>query len=125
MLKKLLTIGLIGLSVLTGRAQSSLPRLVKNGPVTQLLVDDKPFLVLGGELGNSTASSTAYMQPVWPKLKAMHLNTVIAPVYWELMEPQEGKFDFTLVDDLLRDARKHQLKLVLLWFGAWKNSMSC
>jgi beta-galactosidase GanA len=89
------------------------------------LVDGKPFFVLGGELGNSTASSTAYMQPVWPKLKAMHLNTVIAPVYWELMEPTEGKFDFTLVDDLLRDARKHQMKLVLLWFGAWKNSMSC
>lgn len=104
---------------------SGMPRLVKNGATTQLLVDGKPFLVLGGELGNSTASSTAYMQPVWPKLKAMHLNTVIAPVYWELLEPTEGKFDFTLVDDLLRDARKHQLKLVLLWFGAWKNSMSC
>jgi len=116
------------LSIVAAQAQqpaaSGLPRLVKVGPSTQLLVDGKPFLVLGGELGNSTASSTAYMQPVWPKLKAMHLNTVIAPVYWELMEPQEGKFDFTLVDDLLRDARKHNMKLVLLWFGAWKNSMS-
>lgn len=106
-------------------AGGSLPRLVKVGPSTQLLVDDKPFLILGGELGNSTASNTAAMQPVWPRLQAMHLNTVIAPVYWELLEPQEGKFDFTLVDDLLRDARQHQMKLVVLWFGAWKNSMSC
>ncbi|TGE26167.1 mannonate dehydratase [Hymenobacter aquaticus] len=99
--------------------------MVKTGQSTQLLVDDKPFLVLGGELGNSTASSTPYMQPVWPRLKALNLNTVIAPVYWELLEPEEGRFDFTLVDDLLRDARRHQMKLVLLWFGAWKNSMSC
>ena len=110
---------------LGAQAQNSLPHLVKTGPSTQLMVDGKPYFVLGGELGNSTASSTAYMQSVWPKLKAMHLNTVIAPVYWELMEPTEGKFDFTLVDDLLRDARRHQMKLVLLWFGAWKNSMSC
>ncbi|MBC6992388.1 DUF5597 domain-containing protein [Hymenobacter sp. BT491] len=116
-------------SLVTAKAQSNatsgMPRLVKTGQSTQLLVDNKPFFVLGGELGNSTASNTAYMQPFWPKLKAMNLNTVIAPVYWELMEPTEGKFDFTLVDDLLRDARKNQMKLVLLWFGAWKNSMSC
>jgi beta-galactosidase GanA len=111
--------------LLSVQAQSGMPRLVKTGQSTQLLVDGKPFFVLGGELGNSAASSTAYMQPMWPKLKAMHLNTVIAPVYWELMEPTEGKFDFALVDDLLRDARKNQMKLVLLWFGAWKNSMSC
>ncbi|QDA62512.1 mannonate dehydratase [Hymenobacter jejuensis] len=116
-------------SLVTAKAQSNatngMPRLVKTGQSTQLLVDNKPFFVLGGELGNSTASNTAYMQLFWPKLKAMNLNTVIAPVYWELMEPTEGKFDFTLVDDLLRDARKNQMKLVLLWFGAWKNSMSC
>ena len=24
----------------------------------------------------------------------MHLNTVIAPVYWELIEPTAGKFDW-------------------------------
>lgn len=91
----------------------------------QLIVSDQPFLILGGELGNSSASHTPYLQPVWPKLKQMHLNTVIAPVYWELIEAEEGKFNFNLVDDLIRDARKNQMKLVLLWFGAWKNSMSC
>ncbi|GGB23565.1 beta-galactosidase [Mucilaginibacter rubeus] len=79
----------------------------------------------GGELGNSSASSAAYMTPIWPKLQKMHLNTVIAPVYWELLEPQEGKFNFTLVDDLIKSARQYHMKLVLLWFGTWKNSMSC
>ena len=91
----------------------------------ELIVDGKPLLMTGGELGNSSASSTVYMEPIWSKLEKMHLNTLIAPVYWELMEPVEGQFDFTLVDYLLTRARQHHLKLVLLWFGTWKNSMSC
>ena len=101
------------------------PYLKQQGKVKQLYVHDKPYLILGGELGNSSSSSTEYMQPVWSKVKALNLNTILAPVYWELIEPEEGKFNFKLVDDLIRDARKNDIKLVLLWFGAWKNSMSC
>lgn len=108
----------------TGLAKGSMPHLEKQGNIIRLTVDGKPFLVLGGELGNSAAASAAYMAPFWPKLKAMHLNTVLMPVYWELLEPREGEFDFTLVDDLIDAARDHDLKLVILWFGAWKNSMS-
>jgi hypothetical protein len=81
--------------------------------------------MLGGELGNSSASDLKYMAPVWPKLRAMHLNTILVPVYWELLEPQEGKFEFALVDDLIASAHKNDLKIVVLWFGCWKNSMSC
>jgi len=81
--------------------------------------------MLGGELGNSSASDLTYMAPIWPKLKAMRLNTVLMPVYWELIEPQEGKFNFALVDTLIESARKNDLKIVVLWFGSWKNSMSC
>jgi beta-galactosidase GanA len=105
-------------------AQAAPPRLEKHGSTQQLIVDGKPFLILGGELGNSSASSSDYMRPHWPRLKAMNLNTVLAPVEWDLIEPVEGKFDWTSVDDLLREARAHDLKLVILWFGAWKNSMS-
>ena len=104
---------------------ANIPRLVKNGNYVQLIVENKAFLVLGGELGNSSASSSEYMRPIWPRLKQMNLNTVIAPVYWELMEPIEGKFDFSLVDSMVINARLNDMKLVLLWFGAWKNSMSC
>ncbi|HET9432813.1 MAG TPA: beta-galactosidase, partial [Chitinophagaceae bacterium] len=126
MIRKEIIIGIILYCFCTNmQAQSSVPRLVRNGNTTQLLVNDKPFLVLGGELGNSSASSNEYMQPIWSKLKQMNLNTVIAPVYWELMEPVEGKFDFSLVDTLIKNARLFKMKLVLLWFGAWKNSMSC
>jgi beta-galactosidase GanA len=100
------------------------PRLEKQGTTQNLIVDGKPFLILGGELGNSSAASAAYMKPHWPRLQAMNLNTVLAPVYWELIEPAEGNFDWSSVDALLRDARAHEMRLVILWFGAWKNSMS-
>jgi beta-galactosidase GanA len=105
--------------------QGSLPYLRKQGTATQLIVDGKPFLVLAGELGNSSSSSLEYMRPVWPKLAALNLNTVLMPVYWELIEPAEGRFDFSLLDGLIQDARKANLHLVPLWFASWKNSMSC
>jgi beta-galactosidase GanA len=100
------------------------PHLEKRGSATQLIVDGEPFLILGGELGNSSASSREYMRAVWPKLAGMHLNTVLAPVSWDVVEPQEGKFDFSSVDGLIEDARAHDVHLVLLWFGTWKNSTS-
>jgi beta-galactosidase GanA len=100
------------------------PYLKKTGNSTQLIVEDNPFLILGGELGNSTATSIENMQPVWAKLKAMNLNTVLMPVYWELIEKEEGKFDFSLYENLIKEARKNDLKIVFLWFGSWKNSMS-
>ena len=103
---------------------ADIPRLHTQHDVTSLLVNNEPFLILGGELANSSASTASYMKPVWPKLKSMNLNTVLVPVYWELIEPEQGRFDFTLLDELLRDARANDLKLVLLWFGSWKNSMS-
>jgi beta-galactosidase GanA len=100
------------------------PRLEKQGTATRLIVHGEPFLVLGGELGNSSATSAAYMAPHWPRLEQMHLNTVLAPVCWELIEPEEGSFCWDSLDTLLENARAHELKLILLWFGAWKNSMS-
>jgi len=92
MKKTIFIIGLIHSCLLQIAAQE-IPKLVKKGNHVQLFVDNKPFLILGGELGNSSASSNEYMRPIWPKLKQMNLNTVVAPVYWELIEPVEDKFD--------------------------------
>ncbi|UPZ17745.1 DUF5597 domain-containing protein [Flavobacterium humidisoli] len=102
----------------------NIPHLQKIGNKTQLVVNQKPFLIRGGELGNSSATSMESMEMIWSKLTDMNLNTVLTPIYWELIEAQEGKFDFQLVDDLILRARKENLKLVFLWFGSWKNSMS-
>lgn len=103
---------------------AAIPQLHKDGDSTHLLVDGKPFLMRGGELGNSSASSLEYMENVWAKARKMHLNTLLVPVYWELIEPEEGEFDFSLVQGLVERARREQQKLVFLWFGSWKNSMS-
>src|ERR1039457_5821821 len=71
-------------------ADSGIPRLQRQGTATQLIVDGRPFLMLGGELHNSSSSSLAYMAPLWPRLAAMPMNTVLTPVSWELTEPEEG-----------------------------------
>ena len=110
--------------IIRAQQSMSLPHLARNHGATQIIVDGKPFLVRGGELENSSASSLSYMETVWPKIVAMHCNTVLAPAYWRLIEPQQGKFDFTSVDGLIQGARQHHMRLVLLWFGSWKNSMS-
>ena len=113
------------LTLLLSAIAMAQPKLTSNGTATQLLVDNKPFIILGGELGNSSASSVADVQRIFPKLKQMGLNTVLVPAYWELIEPTEGEFDFTLTDEVLRTAQNNNLKVIFLWFGAWKNSMSC
>ena len=105
-------------------APSSTPHLEKRGTATQLVVDGKPFLVLGAELHNSTSSDLNYTDPILARFAALHLNTALAAVDWDLMEPEEGKFDFSLVDGVIQDARRHDLRLILLWFGSWKNGVS-
>lgn len=104
---------------------SGIPHLSKQGSATHLIVNGKPVLMLAGETGNSSASNLEYMNSIWPKVVKMHLNALVVPVYWELIEPGEGKFDFMLVDSIIVSARQNSMKLVFLWFGTWKNSMSC
>ena len=103
---------------------SEIPHLRKQGTATQLIVDGKPFLALAGELSNNAATSVEYMKPVWPKIVEAKVNTVLAGVSWAQIEPQEGKFDFSVLDGIIRDARSHNLRLVLLWFASWKNGWS-
>ena len=101
------------------------PKLENKGDVAHLIVNGKPMLMIGGEMGNSSASTLDDVSRYFAHLNRLGLNTVLAPVSWELIEPQEGKFDMRTVDNLLTEARKNGLKVVVLWFGAWKNSMSC
>jgi len=113
------------LAASTATAQPApLPQIRQNGAVKQLFVDNRPFVMLAGELHNSSASSIEYMRPVWDKLAALHLNTVIGTVSWELLEPTEAVFDYSLVDAQIRNARQRSMKLVLIWFATWKNAGS-
>lgn len=107
-----------------GGTPTPMPRLEKRGTVTQLIVDGRPYLMLGGELRNSSSSSMEYMRPIWAKLKRMNLNTVLAVVSWEQFEPVEGQYNYALIDGMVSEARRNDLRLVLLWFGSWKNATS-
>ena len=93
--------------------------------IPTLYVDDKPFFITGGELHNSSGSDLAYMnREVWPNLRNLNVNAVIVPIYWELIEPEEGRYDFSLIDGLAEQARKEGVRLIGLWFGLWKNAES-
>jgi beta-galactosidase GanA len=96
---------------------------MQNG-ASQLLVQGKPYLVLGGELANSSAGTAAQADEILPRMRALHTNTVLMPVAWEQIEPREGSYDFTILDHWIDTARQQQMHLVLLWFGSWKNAFS-
>ena len=94
----------------------------KNGRFA-LMVDGEPFLMLGVQANNSSAWP-AYLGKVWPAVETLRANTVELPVYWEQVEAEPGKYDFSLVDLIVKQAREHKVRLVLLWFGTWKNGSS-
>lgn len=101
-----------------------LPHIKMENGAGELIVNGQPFLILGGELGNSSAGTAAEADQIVPKLALMHVNTILMPVAWEQIEPKEGSFDFSILDHWIEISRKHKMHLVLLWFGSWKNSVS-
>src|ERR1017187_4649965 len=122
MKQKLIRIGLaLALSAPVAFAQSKpIPQLVKKDGKFKLMVDGKPFILLGGQVGNFSAFPEI-MERSWGRFKAMNLNTIEYPVYWNVIEPEEGKFDFRGFDQILHGVRSQGLRADLLWFGTWKN----
>lgn len=103
---------------------NEIPYLKTENNITRLMVDGKPFLMLAGELHNSTSSAPEYFAEAINNAVAMNVNTVIASVAWEQFEPQEGQYDYKYIDFILKNAREHNLKVVLIWFASWKNGES-
>jgi beta-galactosidase GanA len=102
-------------------AANDLPRIVTENGRHALLVDGKPFLLLGAQVNNSS-NWPAMLDQVWPAIDHVQANTVMVPIAWEQIEPTEDHFDFSFLDTLLTQARQHKVHLVLLWFGTWKNN---
>jgi hypothetical protein len=105
---------------------AQLPYLQKEGQVTKMMVNGKPFLIIGGEFHNSTSSSIGHMDKtgIWGTIAKGNYNTIIASASWELVEPAEGKFNFDEIDYLINNARENDVKIVLIWFASWKNGIS-
>jgi beta-galactosidase GanA len=101
---------------------AEVPRISKSA--AQLIVNGKPYLILGGELGNSSAGTAPQADSILPQIAKLHVNTVLMPVAWEQIEAVEGRFDFSIVDHWIDVAREQRLHLVVLWFGSWKNGVS-
>lgn len=106
-----------------GALAKPIPSIIEKEGHYALMVDGKPYLMLGVQANNSSAWP-AYLDKVWPAAEELHANTVELPVYWEQVEVTQGKFDFSMVDLILKQAREHHVHLVLLWFGTWKNGSS-
>jgi beta-galactosidase GanA len=104
-----------------GDVAVELPRLVREGGRYGLLVDGKPYLILGAQVNNSSGW-VSMLPKVWPAIELIHANTVQVPMAWEQIEPRQGQFDFSFLDTLLGQAREHQVRLILLWFATWKNN---
>jgi beta-galactosidase GanA len=98
-------------------------RIEKRAHGWQLLVDGKPFVILGGQANNSSGWAEVLPQ-IWETIGALGANTVEMPAYWEDVEPRQGQFQFDNVDRILAWAREHRLHVVFLWFGSWKNGAS-
>jgi hypothetical protein len=111
---------LLFLTTATTFAQTPIPKIITKDGRHALLVDGKPFFMLGGQAHNSSAWA-GMMPEVWRAVEKMHLNTLEVPIYWEQVEPQQGHFDFSMINTLLVQARLHKVRLVLLWFATWKN----
>jgi len=120
LIRKSLVVFLFCLSAAAFTFAAEAPRFVQKDGRWALLVDGQPYLMLGGQLHNSSAWPSE-LPRVFKALEELHANTMEAPVYWEQMEPQEGKFNWENVDALVNGAREHNLHVVLLWFGTWKN----
>ena len=104
--------------------EQSLPFLRKQGTATQLIVHGEPFIMLCGEANNSTGSHAKFLEEVLKSLRANSFNSVLVSVSWEIIEPKEGVFDFSSVDEILRIARQNDIKVGVLWFASWKNGYS-
>lgn len=120
-MRKLITLLLIIPVLSTVAFAKDLPAIVENNGRYALMVDGEPFLLLAAQTNNS-ANYPAALPNVWPVVAQMHANTLVIPVAWEQVEPQEGEFDFSFVDTLIKQAQEKQVRLVLLWFATWKNN---
>jgi beta-galactosidase GanA len=117
----LLVLPLLFATPLAAQTRGDIPHLETREERHALIVDGAPFLMLGGQVNNSS-NYAAPLATAWRVLDRIGANTIEVPVAWEQVEPKEGYFDFSFVQTLIDEAKRHDKRIVLLWFGTWKNT---
>jgi hypothetical protein len=116
------------IGLLSGYAGASaiqdIPHLEKRDGMTKLIVDGRPFICVAGEVGNTSSTDVKTMQSTIPNLAKANLNTILTVISWDLIEPEEGKFDFSMIDYQIEAARANNVRLIFLWMASWKNGLT-
>ncbi|MDV6219569.1 beta-galactosidase [Flavitalea sp. BT771] len=79
------------------------------------LLDNRPFQMICGEMHYARIPREAWRQRM-KMAKAMGLNTIGTYVFWNIQEPEKGKFDFSGNNDIaafVRTAQEESLWVVL------------
>ncbi|MCE4342673.1 glycoside hydrolase family 35 protein [Xanthomonas hortorum] len=82
---------------------------------TQFVRDGKPYQLLSGAI-HFQRIPREYWKDRLQKARALGLNTVETYVFWNLVEPQQGQFDFTANNDVaafVREAAAQGLNVIL------------
>ena len=123
-----LTLWLLSVMVVTACADTpettEIPRLEERDGMKKLIVDSRPFICVAGEVSNTASTDSVTMKQTIRRLARANLNTILTVVSWDLVEPVEGKFDFSMIDYQIEAARENNVRLIFLWFASWKNGLS-
>ena len=103
---------------------SDIPHMEQRDGMKKLIVDGRPYICVAGEVANTSSSDPATMKQTIARLSKANLNTILTVVSWDLVEPQEGQFDFSWVDYQIEAARANNIRLIFLWMASWKNGLS-
>jgi hypothetical protein len=98
-----------------------MPSIQRVNGQSRLIVDGAPFLILGVQWESDSCFSAEEMSPLFPHAAKLGANTATLPTYWREIEPETGRYVFTMLDERIRVARENGMRVIPLWFGTYKN----
>jgi hypothetical protein len=89
---------------------------------TALYVDNNPFIILGLQLDCDSCYDSSTIDDLMKQIGVLGGNTAACLLYWRLIEPEEGQYDFSILESMIESAKRYDLRIVLVWFGSYKNA---
>lgn len=89
-----------------------------------LMVNGKPFLMLGAQLRTDfflqlDKKTPDELAPYFELAANMNVLVVQVPVAWRDIEPEKDAYTSSLVEKYIELCDKYQMKLEILWFGSY------